>query len=114
VTEYYPQGSILIVPDPHSVHDSRPVIVISDIDRPKLGEEYTVIALSTQEYYANTVSVPRSAIVEGQFTPRGSRVCPWSLHPIAHEVVKKRVARVSYEFLEHIADALYGMVAPSG
>lgn len=113
MTEYYPQGSILVVPDPHGAHDTRPVIVISDVDRPNLGEEYTIVALSTRDYYAPTVSLPLSAIEEGQFRPRDSTVCPWSLHAISHEVVQKRVAQVSDAFLERVADALHEMVSPS-
>lgn len=107
-----PKGTVCIVPDPTEIHPNRHVVIISDIDRPYVGEEYTVAALTTaspETYSQPVVSVPYDEIIEGRLT-KTCRVMPWSLHTISAEDIIKTPARLSSTVLANVADAIHTML----
>jgi mRNA-degrading endonuclease toxin of MazEF toxin-antitoxin module len=108
----HPKGTVCIVPDPTETHENRHVLIISDIDRPYVGEEYTVAALTTaspETYSQPVVTVPYSEITEGHLT-QTCRAMPWSLHTISTEDIIKTPARVSDAVLARLADAIHEML----
>lgn len=110
--EVHPKGTVCIVPDPTGQHDYRHVLVLSDLDRPYVGEEYTVVGLTTAEpdaYTQSVVSVPYAELVAGRLR-RTCRAMPWGLYTISGQDIIKTPARVSQTVLEAVADAIHEMV----
>lgn len=67
--DVHPKGTVYIVPDPTGQHDYRHVLVRSDFDRPYVGEEYTVVGLTTADpdaYTQSVVSIPYTELVAGR------------------------------------------------
>lgn len=114
--EYYEQGSVLVVPDPHEAKDRRPVLVLSDIHRPALGQKYTIVTITSQEHLGErpyALSIPYTAIEEGRLTDqRGSYVCPWATFVLDDEDIHKRVAQLSDDFMAEVAEAYHEMIHP--
>jgi mRNA-degrading endonuclease toxin of MazEF toxin-antitoxin module len=83
MTYYYPQGSLVFAADPTDAHSNpRPVIVISDVDRPYVEQEATVVCLTTQNEYSYEVTELPSDVLEGVELRKKSYVMPWAIYTI--------------------------------
>jgi mRNA-degrading endonuclease toxin of MazEF toxin-antitoxin module len=115
--EYYRQGSVLLAPDPHDVHEERPVVVISDVNRIHLGDEYTIATLTTQDHLGERTyarRIPYQAVEEGRLRdPRGSFVCPWATYVVEADHLNRRIAVLSDAFMQTLAAAYSDMIDPT-
>lgn len=112
--DYYPQGSLVFLPDPTGSHDSvRPAIVISDINRENVDEECTIVCLSTKGDYSHDVThLPRRTI-ENVRLKKNSYIMPWALYTVSLDLIRDdKGGKISDEGLELVADAIEGMIRP--
>lgn len=110
--DVHPRGTVCVVPDPTGQHEYRHVLVLSDLDRPYLGEEYTVVGLTTADpdvYSHPVVAIPYDEITEGRLR-QTCRAMPWALYTISGEDIIKAPARVSDAVLADVADAIHEMI----
>lgn len=113
MAHYYPQGSLVFAADPTGAHGSpRPVVVISDLDRPYVQQECTVVCLSTQSEYSHPVTHLPDGHVDGLELRKRSYVMPWALYTIPLSAIRERhpSGTLTREGMALIADAIDGMV----
>lgn len=80
--EWYPRGNLVFADDPTGAHTTpRPVVVISNEERPYVDEECTVVCLGTNadERYSHHTPVLPDRTVEGVRLKKESHVLPWAL-----------------------------------
>lgn len=115
MTYYYPQGSLVFAADPTGAHSNpRPVIVISDVDRPYVEQEATVVCLSTQSDYSYPVTELPSHVLDGVELRKTSYVMPWAIYTIPLSSIRDNLpsGTLTAEGLELVADVIDGMVRP--
>lgn len=115
MTYYYPQGSLVFAADPTGAHSNpRPVIVISDVDRPYVEQEATVVCLTTQSDYSYEVTELPSSVLDGVELRKTSYVMPWTIYTIPLSSIRDNLpsGTLRTEGLELIADVVDGMVRP--
>ena len=112
---YCPQGSLVFARDPTGAHSNpRPVIVISDVDRPYVEQEATIVCLSTQSDYTYSVTQLPHKYVDDVELRQTSYVMPWAIYTIPLSSVRDTLpsGELTYDGLELIADAIDGMIRP--
>lgn len=112
---YYPQGSIVFAEDPTGAHSNpRPVVVISDVDRPYVQQEATVVCLSTQNDYSHDVTLLPDEHVDGVELRRTSYVMPWAIYTIPLSSIRDNFpsGELTRTGLELVADAIDDMIRP--
>jgi len=100
----YAQGSIVLVENPYA-DGLRPVMVVSNADRPYQGKQYTFAIISTTER-AEAVRLDADDLAEGSLHAHPSYVNPWSVHEVEHADVDRRVAQAADEKIHAVADAI--------
>lgn len=100
----YAQGSIVLVENPYA-DGLRPVLVASNDDRPFQGKQYTVAIISTTER-DEAVRIEADDLTEGGIDAYPSFVNPWSVHEVEDTHVRARVAQVSDDVTEQVADGI--------
>ncbi|MFC4989352.1 type II toxin-antitoxin system PemK/MazF family toxin [Saliphagus infecundisoli] len=106
----YAHGSVVIVDDPYK-RGRRPFLVVSNDTRPYFGEDYTLAVMTTTEF-SEAVQLNANDITEGRLNTFPSFIKPWSVHEFDHDEIDRRVAHVSNEVLDDVADAAYGFIEP--
>jgi len=112
---YYPQGSLVFAADPTGAHSNpRPVIVISDDDRPYVEQEATVVCLTTQVEYSYEVTRLPDDVLEGVELQKTSYVMPWAMYTIPLSSIRDNLpsGTVTTEGMLLIADVINEMVRP--
>ena len=112
---YYPQGSVVFAQDPTGAHSNpRPVIVISDVDRPYVQQEATVVCLSTQNDYSHEVTLLLDEHVDGVKLRKTSYVMPWAIDTIPLSSIRDNLpsGELTRVGLELVADAIDDMIRP--
>lgn len=116
VTYYYPLGSLVFASDPTGAHEApRPVIVISDVNRPYLDQECTVVCLSSQNGYSHEVTPLPQDCVTGLVLKKTSHIMPWALYTIPLSAVddEQPSGSLTEDGLELVASAIDNMVRPA-
>lgn len=108
MTDRYPQGAVVVGPDPFCRSGTRPYLVASNDSHPFAGEEYVGAVVTTTE---RERAVPLSGSYTEGGLPRESFVSPWSLITLKHEALDKHVAQVSAEVVGTVAEAVHGYLA---
>lgn len=111
----YKHGHVVLIPDPHAQHPSRPAVVVSDGDCPDHGDIYTVAPLTTSPEYGATryaMKVEQYEPVQGELL-EDSYVEPWATQTIAHEDISKAVARLGPSTMKRVAKG-YAMLVLQG
>ena len=115
MTYYYPQGSLVFAADPTGAHSNpRPVIVISDVDRPYVEQEATVVCLTSQSDYSYEVTELPSDVVADVELQKTSYVMPWAIYTIPLSSIRDNLpsGTVTEEGLRLVADVVDDMVRP--
>jgi mRNA-degrading endonuclease toxin of MazEF toxin-antitoxin module len=115
MTYYYPQGSLVFAADPTGAHSNpRPVIVISDVDRPYVEQEATVVCLTTQSEYSYEVTELPSDVLDGVELRKTSYVMPWAIYTIPLSSIRDNLpsGTLTTEGMRLVADVIDGMVRP--
>jgi hypothetical protein len=115
MTYYYPQGSLVFAQDPTGAHSNpRPVIVISDVDRPYVEQEATVVCLSTQSDYSYEVTELPSSVLEGVELRKRSYLIPWAIYTIPLSSIRDNLpsGSLTNEGQRLVADVVDGMIRP--
>jgi mRNA-degrading endonuclease toxin of MazEF toxin-antitoxin module len=115
MTYYYPQGSLVFAQDPTGAHSNpRPVIVISDVDRPYVDQECTVVCLSTQSDYSHDVTRLPEGYIENVELRKTSYVMPWAIYTIPLSSIRDNLpsGKLTSDGLELVADTIDEMIRP--
>jgi mRNA-degrading endonuclease toxin of MazEF toxin-antitoxin module len=116
MTYYYPQGSLVFAADPTGAHSNpRPVIVISDVNRPYVEQEATVVCLTTQTEYSYEVTELPGDMLEGLDLRKTSYVMPWAIYTIPLSSIRDNLpsGTLTTEGLRFIADVVDEMIRPT-
>lgn len=106
----YAQGSIILVENPYA-NGLRPVMVVSNDDRPFQGKQYT-FAIITRTEREEAVRLGAGDLVEGSLNADPSFVNPWSVHEVEHADVARRVAQASDDVIRAVAEGVSQFVKP--
>lgn len=115
MTYYYPQGSLVFAADPTGAHSNpRPVIVISDVDRPFVEQEATVVCLTTQTEYSYAVTELPDDVIEGVEIRKTSYVMPWAIYTIPLSSIRDNLpsGTLTTEGMRLVADVIDEMIRP--
>ena len=115
MTYYYPQGSLVFAADPTGAHSNpRPVIVISDVDRPFVEQEATVVCLTTQTGYAYPVTEVPDDVIEGVKIQKTSYLMPWAIYTIPLSSIRDNLpsGTLSADGMRLVADVIDEMIRP--
>lgn len=107
----YGQGDIVLIEDPYK-DGKRPVLIVSNDERPYQGKQYTLAVISTTERAA-AVELDESDIERGQILSYPSYVNVWSLHEVEHVDIDRRVARISQQKRREVAQRIHHFVDPT-
>ena len=113
MSHYYPQGSLVFAEDPTGAHDNpRPVIVISDVNRPYVQQECTVVCLSTQSSYPHEVKRLPDEHIEGVGLQKTSYIMPWAIYTIPLSSIQDSLpsGKLTDAGLNLVADSIDGMI----
>ena len=113
MTYYYPQGSLVFAQDPTGAHSNpRPVIVISDVDRPYVEHEATVVCLSTQSDYSYEVTELPDDMLDDVELRKTSYVMPWAIYTIPLSSIRDNLPSGSLTDAgtRLVADVIDGMI----
>lgn len=97
----YAQGSIVLVENPYA-SGLRPVMIISNDERPYQGKQYTIAIVTTTER-DEAVRLEADDLTEGAINVTPSFVNPWSVHEFEHTEIDRRVAQVSDSVIRAVA-----------
>ena len=115
MSSYYLQGSLVFVNDPTGAHNTpRPVIVISDVNRPYVEQECTVVCLTSQNEYSHPVThLPQDAVKDA-ILKKTSYIMPWAIYtiPISSIDETSPSGRLTDDGLKLVADAIHEMIHP--
>lgn len=100
----YAQGAIVLVKNPYA-DGLRPVMVVSNTDRPYQGKQYTFAIITTTER-SEAVRLDGNDLTEGGLDVSPSFVNPWSVHEVEHADIRARIAQVSSDVIEQVADGI--------
>lgn len=106
----YAHGSVVLAPATFK-GGLRPYLVVSNVSRPYFGEEYTVAVITTR-HREEAVELGDIDLIEGRLVEHPSYVNPWSLHVVQDAQIDRRVAQVSDEVLDDVADSVHGLLRP--
>jgi mRNA interferase MazF len=100
----YAQGAIVLIDNPYT-DGRRPVMVVSNADRPYQGKQYTIAIVTTTER-TEAVRLDADDLTEGKINVYPSFVNPWSVHEFEHTEIDRRVAQVSPDVISAVADGI--------
>ncbi|CCQ34405.1 PemK-like protein [Halorhabdus tiamatea SARL4B] len=100
----YAQGSVVIAPATFK-RGRRPYLVVSNADRPFVGDRYTVAVITSTER-DDAVPIAERSLTEGELKTDPSYVSPWSLHVFPEQDIVKRVAQVDTGTMRTVADQI--------
>jgi mRNA-degrading endonuclease toxin of MazEF toxin-antitoxin module len=106
----YTQGSIVLVENPYA-DGLRPVMVVSNTDRPYQGKQYTFVIITTTER-REAVRLDSTDLTEGGLDVSPSFVNPWSVHEVGHADIRARIAQASADMIERVADGITRFTEP--
>lgn len=106
----YAHGSIVLAPASFK-GGLRPYLVVSNESRPYFGEEYTVAVVTTRPR-SEAVELLESGLTDGRLVEYPSYANPWSLHVVQHDEIERRVAQVSDEVVDEVADRAHETLRP--
>jgi mRNA-degrading endonuclease toxin of MazEF toxin-antitoxin module len=106
----YAQGSIVLVENPYA-DGLRPVMIVSNDERPYQGKQYTFAIVTTTER-DNAIRLEADEFTEGSLNVDPSFVNPWSVHEVEHVEIDRRVAQVSDDVIADVADGVSRYVEP--
>lgn len=106
----YAQGSIVLVENPYA-DGLRPVMIMSNGERPYQGKQYTFVIVTTTER-DKAIRVEADDLTEGSLNADPSFVNPWSVHEVEHVEVNRRVAQASDDVIQAAADGVARFVEP--
>lgn len=114
---WYFQGSLVFADDPTGAHTNpRPVVVVSNSDRPYLEEEATVVCLGTKANDRYEHATPRlpNDVVQNVHLKKTTYVLPWALYTIPLTTIDDTLprGRVNDEGMGRIADSVSEMIQP--
>ena len=114
---WYFQGSLVFAVDPTGAHTNpRPVVVISDADRPYLEEEATVVCLGTKadERYKHSTPVLPNDVINNAHLKKTTHVLPWAIYTVSLSSIDDTLprGRLTDEGMDLIADAVDDMIRP--
>ena len=110
--DYYPQGSLVRLTDPTDAHEYRYAVVVSDVNRPALETEHTVVCLSSQNHYAAAVTqLPVDSLKSGRLR-KTTYIMPWALYTVHPDIIAEHKGTLNGTGMNAVADALEGMVRP--
>ena len=114
---WYFQGSLVFAVDPTGNHTNpRPVVVISNAERPYLEEEATVVCLGTKadERYDHPTPIFPNDVIDNAHLKKTTYVLPWAIYTISHSSIDDTLpkGRLNDEGMELIADAIDEMIRP--
>jgi mRNA-degrading endonuclease toxin of MazEF toxin-antitoxin module len=115
MTYYYPQGSLVFAQDPTGAHSNpRPVIVISDVDRPYVGQEATVVCLTTQSDYSYEVTELPDDVLDGVELRKTSYMMPWAIYTIPLSSIRDNLpsGTLTDAGIRLVADVIDEMIRP--
>ena len=115
MTYYYPQGSLVFAQDPTGAHDDpRPVIVISDMDRPYVEQEATVVCLTTQSDYSYEVTELPDDVLDDVALRKTSYVMPWAIYTIPLSSIRDNLpsGTLTEDGIHLVADVVEEMIRP--
>ena len=90
----------------------RPVMIVSNDERPYKGKQYT-IAIVTTTSRDEAVRLEAGDITEGTINVFPSFVNPWSVHEFEHTEIDRRVAQVAADVVRAVADGVSWFVEPN-
>jgi mRNA-degrading endonuclease toxin of MazEF toxin-antitoxin module len=109
---YHPQGSLIRLSDPTDAHEYRYAIIISDVNRPALETEHTIVCLSSQDHYAADVTqLPFDGLTSGRLR-KTAYIMPWAIYTIHPDIVAERKGTLNETGMNAVADAIDGMLRP--
>lgn len=100
----YAQGSIVLIENPYA-DGLRPVMVVSNAERPYQGEQYTIAVVTTTER-DEAVRLGSDDLIEGSLNVFPSFINPWSVHEFERTEIDRRVAQVSDDVIRAVADGI--------
>ena len=106
----YAQGSIVLVKNPYA-DGLRPVMIVSNDERPYQGKQYTFVIVTTTER-DKAIRLEADDFTEGSLNADPSFVNPWSVHEVEHVEIDRRVAQVSDDVIADVADGVSRYVEP--
>lgn len=106
----YAQGSVVVGPASFK-GGRRPYLVVSNRERPFLGDEYTVAVVTTKQR-DEAIELTTESFAAGVLDRTPSYVNPWSLHVFQHEEIDRRVAQLEEPVIESVAESVYDVVRP--
>lgn len=114
---WYFQGTLAFADDPTGAHTKpRPVVVISDGDRPYLEEEATVVCLGTKadERYDHPTPELRNDHIKHARLKKSTYILPWAIYTIPLSTIDDTLTkgRITDEGMELIADSIDVMIRP--
>ncbi len=106
----YAQGSIVLVENPYA-DGLRPVMIVSNADRPYQGKQYTVAIVTSRER-DEAIRLDSDDFSEGSLNVLPSFVNPWSLHEFEATEINRRVAQASNEVIHAVAEEIVQHTEP--
>jgi mRNA-degrading endonuclease toxin of MazEF toxin-antitoxin module len=103
-------GSIVLADNPYA-DGLRPMMVVSNDERPYQGKQYTFAVISRTER-DKAVRLESPDLTEGGLDRYPSFVNPWSLHEVEHDDVRARVGQVTDDIFGQVADGIARFTAP--
>jgi mRNA-degrading endonuclease toxin of MazEF toxin-antitoxin module len=107
----YAQGSIVLVENPYA-DGLRPVMIVSNDERPYQGKQYTVAIVTTTER-SEAVQLAGDDLTEGSLNADPSFVNPWSVHEFEHVEIDRRVAQASDDVIRAVGGGVARYVEPN-
>lgn len=100
----YPQGAVVIAPDPFGTGSERPYLLPSDDRHPFHGQEYIAAVVTTTER-ENAIPLEEDSFEEGSL-PRQSYVSPWNPVTLKAFQIDKHVATVPETVVDDVVAEL--------
>lgn len=100
----YAQGSIVLVENPYA-DGLRPVMIVSNVDRPYQGKQYTIAIVTTKER-DEAIRLGSDDLLEGSLNVLPSFINPWSVHEFEDTEINRRVAQVTDDVIRAVADGI--------
>lgn len=100
----YPQGGVVLAPDPFGAGSKRPYLFLSGDRHPFHGQEY-IAAVVTTTGRDNAIPLEEDAFMEGSL-PRQSYVSPWNPVTLKDFQIDKHVATLAESIVDDVVAEL--------
>jgi hypothetical protein len=107
----YDHGTIVLIPDVFKNGPPRPMLVLSNSNRPFQGKQYTLAVISSTER-DSAVPLEEDDLVKGKLLKYPSYVNCWSLHEVEDGDIMRDVAKISTPKLREVADKAHEFLYP--